>query len=134
MFYAGQVILGAYGMPTASLTDPGAMRMVLGLGFVMPFFPVIGFAFGVLLRSTAGGITTALGLLWLPQIFGQLVPMWWREHILSLLPSNGLDSITAGHIQPSPAFSEPLVGAIIAATWLVIAVGTAFAAFVKRDA
>ncbi len=134
MFLVAQALLGAYGMPTASLTDPDAMRMVLGLGAVMPFFPLIGFAFGVLLRSTAGGITTVLGLLWLPQIFGELVPMWWRENVLCYLPSNGVDSITVAHIEPSPSFSDPLVGAAIAATWLLATVGAAYFAFIRRDA
>lgn len=134
MFLSGQAILGAHGMPTASLSDPDAMRMVLGLGIVMPFFPIVGFAFGILFRSTAGGITTGLGLLWLPQIFGEFVPMWWREHILNLLPSNGLDSITAGHIEPSPSFSDPLAGGLIAATWLAVALAAGYVAFVRRDA
>lgn len=134
MFYAGQAILGAYGMPTATLTNPDAARMVLGLGVVMPFFPVMGLGFGMILRSTAGGITTVLGLLWFPQIIGQIVPMWFRENILNLLPSNGVDSITAGHIQPSPSFSDPIIGAAIAATWLFAVLGAAYLAFLKRDA
>ncbi|OAI42321.1 hypothetical protein AYO38_11525 [bacterium SCGC AG-212-C10] len=134
MFLASQAILGAYGMPTASLTDPDAARMVLGLGLVMPFFPIMGLAFGMLLRSTAGGITTVLGLLWLPQIFGELVPLWFQEHVLSLLPSNGLDSVTIGHIEPSPAFSHPILGGLIAGTWLVVVVGAAYLAFLRRDA
>ena len=134
MFLAGQAILGAYGMPATDLGNADARRMVFGLGVVMPFFPVIGLAFGVLLRSTAGGITTVLGLLWLPQIFGAVVPIWWREHILSLLPSNALDSMTVSHIQHSPAFSDPELGAVIAATWLVVVVGAAYLTFVRRDA
>lgn len=134
MFFVSQAILGAYGMPTASLSDPDAMRMVLGLGLVMPAFPAMGMAFGFLLRSTAGGITTVLGLLWLPQIFGEFVPMWFRENILSLLPSNGFDSMTAGHIEPSPAFSDPAIGALIAATWLAGVLGAAYLAFLRRDA
>lgn len=134
MFFAGQAILGAYGMPTASLADPDAFRMVVGLGATMIFFPTVGLALGVILRSTAGGITAVLGLLWLPQIFGEFVPMWWRENILSLLPSNGLDSMTVSHIEPSPAFSDPAVGAVIAATWLAVAVSAAFFAFTRRDA
>lgn len=134
MFFASQAIMGAYDMPTASISDPDAMRMVLGLGVVMPFFPVMGFAFGMLLRSTAGGITTVLGLLWLPQIFGELVPMWFRENILNLLPSNGIDSITVSHIQPSPAFSDPAIGGLIAGTWLIAGVGAAYLAFLRRDA
>ncbi|MCC6960580.1 MAG: ABC transporter permease subunit [Dehalococcoidia bacterium] len=134
MFYAGQALLGAYGMPTASLADPDAARMVLGLGVAMPFFPLIGFAFGVLFRSTAGGITTALGLHWLPQIFGQLVSESFQENVLSLLPSNGMDTMTSGHIQHSPAFPDPMVGAVVAATWFAVIVGAAYLAFVRRDA
>lgn len=134
MFFVGQALLGAYGMPTGSLTDPDAARMVLGLGAAMPFFPVIGFAFSVLLRSTAGGITTALGLLWLPQIFGQLVSDSFQKNVLSLLPSNGVDTMTSGHIQYSPAFPDPMVGAVVAATWLTVIVGAAYLAFMRRDA
>lgn len=134
MFFVGQALLGAYGMPTASLANQDAARMVLGLGVAMPFFPVIGFAFGAVLRSTAGGITTALGLLWLPQIFGQLVSESFQKNVLSFLPSNGVDTLTAGHIQYSPAFPEPVVGAIVATVWLVTIVGVAYLAFTRRDA
>lgn len=134
MFFVGQALLGAYGMPTASLAQPDAARMVLGLGIAMPFFPMMGFAFGVLLRSTAGGITTALGLLWLPQIFGQLVSEGFQKNVLSLLPSNGVDTMTAGHIQHSPAFPDPMVGAVVAGTWFGVIIGAAYLAFMRRDA
>jgi ABC-2 type transport system permease protein len=134
MFFVGQALLGAYGMPTASLTDADAARMVLGLGVAMPYFPFMGFAFGVLLRSTAGGITTALGLLWLPQIFGQLVSEGFQKNVLSLLPSNGVDTMTAGHIQHSPAFPDPMVGAVVAGTWFAVIIGAAYLAFMRRDA
>lgn len=134
MFFVGQALLGAYGMPTASLADPDAARMVLGLGVAMPFFPLIGFAFGVLLRSTAGGITTALGLLWLPQIFGQLVSDTFQKNVLSFLPSNGVDTMTSGHIQHSPAFPDPMVGAVVAGTWFVAIIAAAYLAFMRRDA
>ncbi len=60
--------------------------------------------------------------------------MWWREHILSLLPSNGLDSLTISHIEPSPAFSEPGLAAAIVSAWLVVVVGAAYLAFLRRDA
>ena len=134
MFLAGQSILGAYGMPSSDLGDAEARRMVLGLGAVMPFFPIIGLAFGVIMRSTAGAITAVLGFLWLPVIFGEFLPLWFQEHVISLLPGNGLDSLTISHIEPSPAFSDPAVGAVIAATWLVATVGAAFVTFVRRDA
>ena len=134
MFLIGQAVLGAYGMPTATLADSDAQRMVFGLGLATAYFPLIGVALGFLLRSTAGAITSVLGLLWLPQIFGAVVPMWWRENILNLLPSNGVDSLTVAHIEDSPAFSEPAVGALIAAAWLFGTIGAAYIAFLRRDA
>lgn len=134
MFLIAQAILGAYGMPSTSLGDADARRMVLGLGAVMPFFPIVGLALGVLLRSTSGAITAVLGFIWLPVIFGEFMPRWAQEHVISLLPGNGLDSFTISHVEPSPAFSDPALGALIAATWLVAIVGAAYVAFVRRDA
>ena len=134
MFLVTQAILGAYGMPLAGLGDADTRRLVLGLGAAMPFFPIIGLAVGALLRNTAGAITTVLGLLWLPVIFGEFLPMWWRENVMSLLPGNALDSLTIAHIEDSPAFSDPAAGAAIAATWLVAVVGAAYLTFLRRDA
>ncbi len=134
MLFVGQAILGAYGRPVATLGDADARRMVLGLGTVMPFFPLVGLAFGVFLRSTAGAITAVLGFLWLPVIFGEVLPLWWQRHVMSLLPGSGLDSITLAHIEPSPRFSEPLVGGIIAGAWLAVIVGAAYLTFLRRDA
>lgn len=134
MFLVGQAILGAYGMPVANLGDPDAQRMVLGLGATMPFFPMIGFALGVLLRSTAGAITTVLGLLWLPQIVGEFMPRWWQEHLISRLPGSALDSISVSHIESSLSYSDPAVGAAVAAVWLVAIVGAAYVMLLRRDA
>ena len=134
MFLVGQAVLGAYGMPTTDLGDADARRMVLGLGAVMPFFPLIGLALGVLLRSTAGAITAVLGFIWLPVIFGATLPRWWQENVLSLLPGAALDSLTIAHIEPSPTFSDPVVGAVIAGVWLAAIVGAAYVTLVRRDA
>lgn len=134
MFLVGQVVLGAHGMPTASLADGDAQRMVFGLGIGMAFFPLIGLALGVVLRSSAAAIASVLGILWLPQIFGAIVPMWWQENILTFLPSGGIDSITISHIEPSPAFSDPWIGALITAGWLVATFAFAYISFRRRDA
>jgi hypothetical protein len=134
MFLVGQAVMGAYGMPTASLADADAQRMVFGLGAVMPFFPIAGLALGVLVRSTAGAITTVLGLLWLPEIFGDFLPTSVQRHVLSLVPSNALDSITNAHVEPSATNVDPVLGAVIAAVWLAGVVGAAYVTLVRRDA
>jgi len=134
MFLVGQAILRAYGLPATDLGNADARRMVLGLGATMPVFPLIGLGLGVLLRSTAGAITAVLGLLWLPQIIGQFLPRWWQEHVISRLPGSAVDSVTLGHIESSFSYSDPAVGAVIAATWLVAVIGAAYLAFLRRDA
>jgi len=134
MFFIGQAVLSSYDMPTVALTDEDALRTVVGLGLTGAFFPLIGLSLGFLLRSTAGGITAVLGILWLPEIFGGLLPMWWRENILSLLPGPAIDSATVGHIMDSPMYSDAAVGAVTAIAWLVLFLGAAYVALARRDA
>ncbi len=134
MFLVGQAVLGAYGMPTSNLGNADAQRMVLGLGATMPFFPIAGLALGVLLRGTAGAITAVLGFLWLPVIFGEFLPRWWQEHVMSLLPGSAMDSFTLAHIEPSASNVDPVVGAVIAGVWLVAILGAAYLTLVRRDA
>jgi ABC-type transport system involved in multi-copper enzyme maturation permease subunit len=134
MFLVGQATLGAYGIPQASLGDADAQRLVIGLGAATPLFPILGFALGVILRSTAGAITAALGLLWLPQVFGEVLPAWPQEHILSLTPQSGADSMTVSHLAESALYSAPATGAVIVAVWLVVFIGGAYLTLRRRDA
>lgn len=134
MFAVAQVINGAYGGPVVGIGDPGIARLILGMGLTMPFFPVIGLALGFLMRSAAGAITAVLGLIWLPVIFGEVVPTWWRENIVSVLPGTAVDSFTIGHLVDDNAYLDPAAGIAIACTWLIAFVGAAYIAFVRRDA
>jgi hypothetical protein len=73
-------------------------------------------------------------VLWLPVIFGGLLPEWWQEHVLSLLPGAAMDSFTIAHLSESPSYSEPVVGAAIAGAWLAAFVGAAHVTLRRRDA
>ena len=134
MFLVGQAVLGAYGVPVADFGDAGSWRVVLGLGAVTPLFAVIGLALGVILRSASGAITTVLGIVWLPVIFEPLLPMWWQENVLSLLPGPAVDSLTIGHVVDSPTYSDPVVGAAVAVAWLLAFIGGAYVVLLRRDA
>jgi ABC-2 type transport system permease protein len=134
MFLVGQMVLDAYGLPVTDLGDPDARRTVLGLGALMPVFPLIGLALGVLLRSTTGAITSVLALLWLPVFLVEFFPMWWRTNVFSLLPGAGVDSLTLSHVTDSPMYSDPAIGALIVAAWLAAFVGAAYISLSRRDA
>ncbi|MPZ99123.1 MAG: ABC transporter permease subunit [Dehalococcoidia bacterium] len=134
MFWAGQAVLASYGITVADLGDADAQRFVLGLGAVTPLFPILGLALGFILRSSSGAITAVLGLLWLSQIFGELVPSWPQEHVLSLFPQSAADSLTGGHLVDNPIYTDPPVAAAILLAWLVALVGVAYVALTRRDA
>ena len=133
MFLVGQAVLGAYGLPTTSLEDPDALRLVIGLGAATPLFPVIGLALGFILRSTAGAITAALALLWLPLVFNDMLPAWAQENILTLLPGQAVDSFTIAHAVDVPTNSPPLVGVVLVIGWLTLFLGSAQLLLRRRD-
>lgn len=134
MFLVGQMVFEASGLPVTDLGDPDARRAVLGNAALMPVFPVIGLALGVLLRSTAGAITSVLALLWLPAFLVEFFPLWWREHVFSLFPGAGVDSLTLSHIDDAPTYSDPAFGALIVFAWLAAFGGAAYVSFLRRDA
>jgi len=133
MFLVGRAVLESYGISIASLGDTDVQRLVIGLGVATPLFPVFGVALGIILRSTAGAITAAMGLLWLPQVFGELLPSG-PQKVLSLAPQFGADSLTVAHFAESPLYSDPTAGALIVVVWLVAFVGAAYLVLKRRDA
>jgi ABC-2 type transport system permease protein len=134
MFAIAQLVNGAYGRAVVGIGDPGVARLILGMSLTTPFFPVIGLALGVLMRSTAGAITAVLGLIWLPTIFGEALPLWWQTNLVSLLPGTAVDSFTIAHLVDEPFHRDPLAGMAIACAWLIAFVVAAYIAFVRRDA
>ncbi|MGE0227616.1 MAG: ABC transporter permease subunit [Dehalococcoidia bacterium] len=133
MFLAGQAVLGSYGIPVADLGDADAQRFVFGLGLMSPLFPVLGAALGMILRSTPGAITASLGLLWLPQVFGEVLPSWPQEHLLNLFPQSAADSLTSGHLVDNPMYSGEAFAGVILLTWVVVFVGAAHFFLQRRD-
>ena len=61
-FYIGQAVLSGYSVQV-SLTSPGATRILVGATLYVTAVGIMGIAIGALVRSTAGGISTLVGLL-----------------------------------------------------------------------
>jgi ABC-2 type transport system permease protein len=130
-FLVGQSILGSFDLRTASLSEPDALRTVLGFGLLAPMYPL-------LFRSTAAAISTVLALIFTPAIFGALLPAWWQENVLRYLPDRAADSISIGHLGsggfgPSTSYLEPTTGAIVIGLWLAVFLGAATVTLLRRD-
>jgi len=134
MFFIGQAVMGSFNMPTTTLSNPDASRTLIGLSLSAWVFPLFGMVLGFLLRSTAGAITAIMAILWLPEFFGPLLPLWWRENVLSLLPGASVDALTIAHINSSPTYHDVPIAAVVITTWLVVALGGTFFALTRRDA
>lgn len=133
MFLAGAAVLSSYGIAVPGLDDPDVQRFVFGLAAVTPLFPVLGMAFGVILRSTAGAVTAVLGLLWLPQVFGELLSEWPKEHVMSRFPQSAADSLTGGHLVDNAIYPEPAVAFVTIAVWVVVLLGAGHVLVQRRD-
>lgn len=132
---AGNLVFGLHDMPTMSLTDRDMMRAIAGLTLVGFVFPVIGVAVAFILRSAAAAITAVLALLFLPSMFGPLLPSRWQEDVLAWLPGPLTDSASIGFIDPDAAMTKDVWMAIAGMlVWLVIFVGGAWVLINRRDA
>jgi ABC-2 type transport system permease protein len=133
MFLIAQPIFSSYGIPSASLSDSNALRMVLLVALGGPIWPLIGLALGVLLRNTAGAITTVLALLFAPSIFGPLLPRWWQENVLRYLPGPASDNFATVTSQESALYMAAEPAALVVVGWLVLFLGGAYLALTRRD-
>lgn len=134
MFLVGQAIFAAYDLETASLGDSDALRLVLALLALTPVDAAIAIALAVLLRSTAGAITTVLGMSFAPAIFGALLPKWVEDNLLDYLPAAASGSITSSHLEDPGTYIAPGLAVVVLALWTVAFLGSAHVALVRRDA
>jgi hypothetical protein len=134
MFLVGQAIFSSYGIETASLGDEDAFRMVLGICLGQPLFPLIGAGLAVLLRNTAGAITTVMALIFAPSIFGPLLPSWWQENILRYLPGPASDNLARINDTDSMLYMGAGMAGAVVVGWIVIFIGAAYVTLTRRDA
>lgn len=129
-FFAAQVILANDGHGS-SLSDPGALRSVAGLGFYMALVGLMGGAFGWIVRSTAGAISGLVGvLLILPVIIG-LFPGSFSTTVGKYLPSNAGEAFVSS--ARNPDLLVPWAGIAIFTAWVTAALVAAIVVLRRRD-
>jgi ABC-type transport system involved in multi-copper enzyme maturation permease subunit len=115
-----------------SISAHGVVRGVLGLGLYLALVGVIGVALGVVLRSTAGGISALVGTFLLVPGLMSLLPASWRTNITPYLPSNAGDSIYALHHSSGTLTAG--AGLVVLLGWTALALGGAAYRLVRSDA
>jgi ABC-type transport system involved in multi-copper enzyme maturation permease subunit len=115
-----------------SLTDHGVVRSLLGVGVYLGLVGVIGVALGILLRSTAGGISALVGTFLLVPGLMSLLPKSWRADLTPYLPSNAGESIFSLHHMAGTLSAG--AGLLVLLGWTVLALGGAAYRLTRSDA
>jgi ABC-type transport system involved in multi-copper enzyme maturation permease subunit len=133
-FWIGQAVLGSYeGVPTASL-EGDALQAVVAASLTAPLFPLIGAALGAILRSTASAITTVLSIIFVPSIFGGLLPDVLQENVMRYLPGNASDQLLMTTTDTDSLLYLDAAPAIaLIAFWLIAFYAVAGLSMIKRD-
>lgn len=128
-FLLGQALIGD---GSASLTDDGVLRVVIGTAGYLTAIALLGLGLGSILRQAAGAIGVIFVLLLLaPQLLGFLLPSSWGDTLLKYLPSNAGDAFTT--MDPGANLLSPLMGAVVLAGWVAGFLGIAAVLLKRRD-
>jgi ABC-2 type transport system permease protein len=130
-YFLAQVFLSSHGHGS-SLSDPGALRAVAGVGVYLALIGALGGALGWIVRSTAGGISALVGImLILPGVVG-LLPSGIGDAITKYLPSEaGGAFINAAH---NAGALSPWTGLGVLVLWVAGAFAAATVLVGRRDA
>jgi ABC-2 type transport system permease protein len=133
-FFATQAILSTYAGAhlAASITDPGALRTVIGAGLFLALMGLLGCAVGAVLKRSAGAITALFGLTFLLPVLMQLLPAVIKDNVMKYLPSEAGSAIYQQIQQPNTL--TPAAGLAVLCAYALGALTIASALMRHRDA
>jgi ABC-2 type transport system permease protein len=130
-FFIGSAILHSH-LPV-SLSDPGVARAVVGSGLYLAVLGLFALAIGALIRHTAGGISTVIGVVFVLPILSGLLPGSWGAHINAYLPVQAGALIGHAHQQATDLLS-PWEGFGVFCLWTAVLLVAAGYLLNRRDA
>ena len=132
-FLAGQAILSSKGAGV-SITDPTALRSVVGGGLYLTVLALLGLGLGAIIRHTAGAITAFIGLvLVLPTLVAPLPNPWGRQ-VAQWLPANAGEALLSTTHAAKAVELQPWVGFGVVVAWAAAALGLGAWLITRRDA
>ncbi|ADB52183.1 ABC transporter permease [Conexibacter woesei] len=124
-FFAGNAILSEHW--DFSLSDPGVLRSVIGVGVVLTFVCLFGTALGFIVRNTAGAISTLFAILMVLPIVAQ-----FSEWVSAHLPTGAMHSLVRARIEDG--MLRPLPAFLLLCAYLAVAIAGAVWTLLRRDA
>jgi ABC-2 type transport system permease protein len=134
-FFLGQAIMSSHHIST-TIGSPGVLRAVVGGALFLTACGVLAFGLGLLLRHTAAGIGSIVGLLFVVTVLVNFLPQAWQDHIDKWVPA--LAGGMLWQVAAQPPGSTPMFGPwpsfAVLCGWAALALVPALLLFRKRDA
>ncbi|MFI6376550.1 ABC transporter permease [Streptomyces sp. NPDC050546] len=130
-FFAGQPVLRARDVPSASLGDPDVLRAVFGCGLYLAAIGLLGIALGTLLRATAGALAVLVSVTLLIPVISTALPGSWPNAVHKWWPTSAGSRIMAVHHDSEALGPWQGYGVLLAAVAVILA--AAFVVLRRRD-
>jgi ABC-type transport system involved in multi-copper enzyme maturation permease subunit len=129
-FFVGQSILSGRHLQIA-FSHPGVARSVIGAALFLTVMGLFGLGIGAIVRHTAGGIVTLVGIVFvLPPIL-DLLPSSWSNAINPYLPSSAADTLWT--ITPDAHTLSPWGGFALFCGYAAASLAIAAVLLLRRD-
>lgn len=128
-FAAAYAPLAAKGY-SASILHPTVLSTIFGAALFLGLLALFALGIGTVLRSSAGGIATVLGILLLLPTLVALIPVKWITDLYPFLIGNA--GINMWH--PESSSLDPWQNLLIMLAWVVAALGGGAILLRRRDA
>jgi ABC-2 type transport system permease protein len=133
-FFIGQALLSSTHV-SATLSQPHVLGAVIGAALYVALCGLFAFGLGAILRSTAGAMTAAYGLLFLLPQLAKALPSTWYADVDRWLPGGDVVSaITTTQNQNNPQLFSGWGELAVFAGYTAIALAVGAVLFRKRDA
>lgn len=124
-------ILAAKGVESSLATD-GVLLALIGGALYLAFIAVFSLAVGTMLRNSAGGIATALGVLLILPTVLQVIPATWARDLSPYLLSNAGSTLFS--VPSAGGVLEPWQALLVVMAWVAASLAVAAVLLKRRDA
>jgi hypothetical protein len=148
IFIASRVIIGDRPFPNHTAPLTAKWPLLAGMGLSVMMIALVGLGLGTLMRSTAGGIVSVVGLTFVLPAVASYLPEPWRSRIGEVMPPNlpaELAGRLGGAVSSGPSavavgpFARlgtlpPLAALGVMALYVALALGLAMIRLARSDA
>jgi ABC-2 type transport system permease protein len=133
-FFVAAQVFASKGI-SVELTDPGALRAVIGAGLYLAVLAVLALALGVVFRSSVGTIAVVVVLMLVLPGIATALPASWQDAVVAYMPAEAGQAII-GHTRFAPTGSHllaPWTGFAILCAYTLVALAAAAITLARRD-